>query len=296
MRCNRAIRLITARVCVLLSHTAGRAGTAVTAFFPGRAPRRWGADRPAKRGHVPVCPWWRQDWHAVYRFAEAAGRRDGEVSRPGDATSGSILGPGPGHDHQAVGGAAAASPPPLAAGVAHRDLRARHGRGRRGRRPVDRHVLAGRAGPCVGQCAPEPCAPEPIASQRIRQVLRRRRDSPVASRGLDCRPGGRRRDYRVRSVHVHRARRGRCRIEPLAIAAAIGVRRARCRRDRRVSVGPRPAQRGRADVARQLRVRRQPDRDPCHLPRRGRRLPGDAPFRPRRPPVRRRAADAQSAY
>ena len=160
MRCNRAIRLTTAGVCVPLPRTAGRAGTAVTAFFPGHAPRRWGADRPAKRRHVPVCPWWRRDWHAVYRFAEAAGRGDGEVSRPGDATSGSILGPGPGDDHQVVGGAAAASPPPLAAGVAHRDLRARHGRGRGGRRPVDRHVLAGRPGPCVGQCAPAPVAPQ----------------------------------------------------------------------------------------------------------------------------------------
>ena len=207
MRCNRAIRLITARVCVLLSRSAGRAGTAVTAFFLGHAPQRWGTDRPAKRGHVPVCQWWRRDWYAVYRFAEAAGRGDGEVSRPGDATWGSILGPGPGHDHQVVGGAAAASPPPLAAGVAHRDLRARHGRGRGGRRPVHRHVLAGRPGPCVGQCEPEPVAP-----QRIRQVLRTRRNSPVASRGLDCRPGGQRRDHRVRSVHVHRARRARCRI------------------------------------------------------------------------------------
>src|SRR5580704_10831563 len=113
MRCNRAIRLITARVCVLLPRLAGRAGTAVMAYFPGHASQRWGTDKPAKRGHIPVCPWWRRDWDAVYGFVEAAGRGDGEVSQPGDATWGSILGPGPGDDHQVVGGAATASPPPL---------------------------------------------------------------------------------------------------------------------------------------------------------------------------------------
>ena len=199
MRCNRAIRLITARVCVLLSQMAGRAETVVTAFFLRQASRRWGTDRPAKRGHVPVCLWWRREWDAVYRFAAAACRGDSNVSRPGDATRGSILGPGPGDDHQVVGGAAAASPPRLSADVAHRDLRARH-RHSRGSRPVHGHVLAGCPGPCVRQCAPEP-----VASQRIRLVVSPRRGSPVAGRSLDCRPGRQRRDDRVRSVHVHRA-------------------------------------------------------------------------------------------
>ena len=94
------------------------------AYFPRHALQRRGTDRPAKRGHIPVCPWWRRDWDAVCRFVATAGRGGGEVSRPGDAAWGSILGPGAGDDHQPVGGAAAASPPPPAAGVVPRDLRA----------------------------------------------------------------------------------------------------------------------------------------------------------------------------
>ena len=94
------------------------------------------------------------------REQQADARRCGQPPRRRDRARGSVLGPGPGHDRQALGRPAAEAPSPLAAGVARRDLRARGGRGGRDhRRPAHRHVVgAGRPGTGVRARGPEPGA------------------------------------------------------------------------------------------------------------------------------------------